>query len=253
MIPVQNVVDLMRFELDSEGSDRYLFDQDFKPAINSAIDWLVFVFNRAFENNKFSGESLTDLIRTRIWVANNFSRINFNPAVVGDNFWSYLGIHPEPEVYPAGSIPPALPNDYTSLFIPNVSFVGSKYTAKLLTLEKWNENQDNVFAPGNGTLLQDGLKTYAYNTTVDYSSAAPYTTAGEIEIRPAVPGQFVGITYLKTPTKVNLISDNIEFPDSMSTLIVRKSLNFISTKQGDQTTLYAVTERDVMSLIKLIN
>jgi len=64
MIPVQAVVDLMKAEIDSEGSERYLFDQDFKPAINSAIDWLVFVFNRAFENNKFSGEHLNDLIRT---------------------------------------------------------------------------------------------------------------------------------------------------------------------------------------------
>ena len=252
MIPVQTVVDRMKFELDAEGSERYLFDQDFKPAINSAIDWLVFVFNRAFENNRFSGEHLTDLIRTRVWVANNFSRIKYDPAVTGDEFWSYLGIHPEPTVFPAGSTPPALPNDYTSLFIPTVSYVSSDYTAKLLTLEQWNENRDNVFAPGNNTLTQSGFKSYAYSTTVDYSSTN-YLQDKEIEIRPAVPGQFVAITYLKTPERVNLISDDIEFPDSLITLIVRKSLNFIATKQGDQTTLFAITERDVSSLLKLIN
>ena len=77
MIPVQNLVDFMKFELDAEGSDRYLFDQDFKPAINSAMNWLVSVFNRAFENDKLSSENLRDLIKTRVWVANNFSRIKF--------------------------------------------------------------------------------------------------------------------------------------------------------------------------------
>jgi len=252
MIPVQAVVDLMKAEIDSEGSERYLFDQDFKPAINSAIDWLVFVFNRAFENNKFSGEHLNDLIRTRLWVANNFSRIQYDPAVVGDGFWSYLGIHPEPEVYPVGSLPPAIPNDYTSLFVPTVSFVNSKYNANLMTLEKWNENSDNVFEAGNNVLTQSGLKSYAYKTTVDYSSTS-YTQAKEIEIRPAVPGQFVAVTYLKTPDNVNLITDDIEFPDAITTLIVRKSLNFIATKQGDNTTLFAITENDVNSLLKLIN
>ncbi len=252
MIPVQTIVDLMKFELDSEGSDRYLFDIDFKPAINSAIDWLVFVFNRSFESNRFSGEHLTDLIKTRVWVASKLSRIEFKESAVGDSLWSYLGIHPEPSVFPTTSIPPALPNDYTSLFSEGVSFIDSDYTAKLLTLEKWNENRNNIFEAGNNTLTQNGLKSYAYRNIADYSSTS-YTAKNEIEIRPAVPGQFVAITYLKAPSKVNVITDSVEFPASVSTLIVRKALNFIATKQGDQTTLFSITENDVNSLLKLIN
>lgn len=253
MIPVQSIVDLMKFELDSEGSDRYLFDQDFKPAINSAIDWLVFVFNRSFESNRFSGEHLTDLIRTRVWVANNFSRIKFDENVVGDRLWSYLGIHPEPVVFPANSIPPALPNDYTSLFAPTIAFVESEHTAKLISLEKWNENQNNIFEAGNKILTQNGLKSYGYRNITNYASTTNYLETNEIEIRPYVPGQFVAITYLKAPTKVNLITDSVEFPDAVSTLMVRKALNFIATKQGDQTTLFSITENDVNSLLKLIN
>lgn len=253
MIPVQTIVDLMKFELDSEGSDRYLFDIDFKPAINSAIDWLVFVFNRSFENNRFSGEHLTDLVRTRVWVANNFSRIKFDVTGVTDGLWSYLGIHPEPVVFPTGSIPPALPNDYTSLFAPTVSFVESEHTAKLISLEKWNENQKNIFEAGNKILTQNGLKSYGYRNIADYSATTNYLENNEIEIRPYVPGQFVALTYLKTPIKVNLITDSVEFPASVSTLMVRKALNFLSTKQGDQTTLFAITEKDVNSLLKLIN
>jgi hypothetical protein len=252
MIPVQEVVDLMKFELDSEGSERYLFDLDFKPAINLSIKWLVFVFNRAFEENKFSGENLRDLIRTRIWVANNFSRIKFDPLFTGDELWSYLAVHPEPTVYPTGSLPPALANDYTSEFQPDIAYVKSRYSANKLTVEKWNESSDNVFEPGN-SLVGGSLKSYAYLTEVDYSTATTYTQDKEIEIRPDVSGQFVAMTYLKNPSNINLISDNIEFPSSLTALFVQKALNFISIKQGDQTTLFSITENDVARLIKTIS
>lgn len=251
MIPAQQVVDLMTFELDSEGSDRYLFDTDFKPAINSAIKWLVFVFNRAFESNKFSGENLRDLIKTRIWVANSFSRVQFDEIAVGDELWSYLGVHPEPTVFPTNSVPPVQPNAYTSAFIPGVSYISSDYSAKKLSVEKWNENKKNVFEAGNTVITTGDFKSYAYLTDVNYSSSA-YLQDKEIEIRPSVGGQFVGITYLKVPTDITLITDDIEFPLSLITLLVQKSLNFISIKQGDQTTLFSVTDKDVNSLINLI-
>ena len=251
MIPVQEVVDLMKFELDSEGSDRYLFDLDFRPAINLSIKWLVFVFNRAFEENKFSGENLRDLTRTRVWVANNFSRIKFDNAATGDELWSYLAVHPEPSVYPAGSLPPVLANDYTSVFQPSISYVGSKYSANKLTVEKWNESADNVFEPGNNIIV-GSLRSYAYLTEIDYSSTV-YLQDKEIEVRPNVSGQFVAMTYLKNPSNVALITDSIEFPASMTALFVQKALNFISIKQGDKTTLFTVTEMDVARLIKTIS
>jgi len=249
MIPAQQVVDLMKFQLDSEGSDRYLFSTDFKPAINSAIKWLVFVFNRAFESNKFSGENLRDLIKTRIWVANSFSRVSFDEAIVGDKLWSYLGVHPEPTVYPNG-VPPVQPNVYTSAFIPSLSYISSDYSAKKLTLEQWNENKKNLFAAGNTTLTGD-LKSYAYLTDVNYASTL-YLQAKEIEVRPSVASEFLAITYLKVPSDITLITDNIEFPSSLVTLLVQKSLNFIAIKQGDQTTLFSVTDKDVNLLINLI-
>jgi len=252
MIPVQEVVDLMKFELDAEGSERYLFDLDFKPAINLSIKWLVFVLNRAFEENKFSGESLRDLIKTRVWVANNFSRIKFDNAATGDELWSYLAVHPEPTIYPTGSLPPALANDYTSAFQPNISYVKSKYSANKLTVEKWNESAGNVFEPGN-TITTGSLKSYAYLTEINYSNATNYLQEKEIEIRPDISGQFVAMTYLKTPNDVALIGDSIEFPASMTALFVQKALNFISTKQGDKTTLFTVTEMDVARLIKTIS
>lgn len=251
MIQVQNLVDLMKFELDAEGSDRYLFEQDFKPAINSAMNWLVSVFNAAFEQNKLTGENLRDLIKTRVWVANNFSRIKFDEAIVNEKLWSILAVIPEPEIYPVQT-PPTLVNDYTSIFMPDVAFVKSQYSAGKLTVEKWNENANNVFEVGNDKLVNQ-LKTYSYLTDIDYSTDTTYLQDKEITIRPDVSGEFVAITYLKVPNDIELITESVEFPDTLKTLIVQKSLNFISIKQGDNTTLFQVTENDVNRLVQIMN
>lgn len=251
MIQVQDLVDLMKFELDAEGSDRYLFDQDFKPAINSAMNWLVSVFNTAFEQNKVSGENLRDLLKTRIWVANNFSRIKFDESVVNEKLWTIMAVMPEPVVYPTQT-PPTLVNDYTSIFMPDTAFVKSDYSAGKLTVEKFNENKNNVFEPGN-ELLQNGLKTYAYLTDVDYSTDTTYLQDKEITIRPDVSGEFVAITYLKVPNNIATVNDSIEFPETLTTLIVQKSLNFISIKQGDNTTLFQVTQNDVNTLVQIMS
>lgn len=251
MIQVQDLVDLMEFELDAEGSDRYLFETDYKPAINSAMNWLVSVFNKAFEQNKLVGENLRDLVKTRVWVANNFSRIKFDEAIVNEKLWSFLAVWPEPVVYPTQT-PPTLPNDYTSIFMPDVAFVSSKYSAGKLTVEKWNENFDNVFEVGNDS-LQNGLKTYAYLTDIDYSTDTTYLEDKEITIRPDVSGQFVAMVYLKIPNDIDTVNDFVEFPETLRTLIVQKSLNFISIKQGDNTTLFQVTQNDVNTLLQLMN
>lgn len=250
MIQVQDVVDLMKFELDAEGSDRYLFDTDYKPAINSAVNWLVSVFNRAFETNKLSGENLRDLMKTRVWTVNSFSRFKFDEAVINEKLWSVLAIMPKPDVFPA-QLPPLLPNEYTSQFMPDVAFVKSDFSASLMTVEKWNENKKNIFSAGN-ELLNNDLSNFAYLTEIDYSTDTTYLQDGEMEIRPSVAGEFIAMTYLKEPAEVGLITDVVEFPSSLRTILVQKALNFIAVKQGDQTTLYSITDKDVKELIPLI-
>ena len=82
----------------------------------------------------------------------------------------------------------------------------------------------------------------------DYSSTG-YAEKGEIEIRPSVAGQFVAIAYLKYPEPITDIGDSIEFPDTLTDLLVQKTANYISIKQGDGTTLYGVTENFVQTLL----
>jgi len=250
MIAVQTVVDRMKSVLDAEGSDRYLFDQDFKPAINSAIDWLIAVFNSAFSDKKLSEEDLRELVKTTVWQASSFSRIYFNDTALGYKVWTILGVSPEPTITPA-TTEPALPTPETSVFRADLSFVDSLYSAKRLTIEEWNENRQNVFTAGNETLLND-LKTYAYLGHGDYQSTSYNSGGEEIQIRPSVAGKFVAVTVLKTPTRITAITDNVEFPEPIIDLLFQKALNFISYKQGDRTNLFNVTANDVATLVKLM-
>ncbi len=248
MIPVQTIVDRVTSILDAEGSDRYLFDQDFKPAINLTKDWVVAVFNKAFADKKLSEENLKELVKTKVWTTSTFSRINIDPSVV--NVWSILGIIPKPTVYPAASIPTVGVNPDTSTLETGVSYISSDFSARRLTVEEWNENKNNVFEAGNN-ILTTSFTEYAYLNQGDYSSTN-YTTTGEIEVRPSVPTEFVAITYLRYPLDINVIGDGIEFPQTLTDLIVNKVLNYISFKQGDQTNLFSVSGAEVATLVKLM-
>ncbi len=250
MILVQSLVDRMTSTLDAEGSSRYRFDQDFKPAINSAIDWIVLVFNAAFANKKLSEENLKELIKNSIWQANGFSRIYFDEVALGHKIWTILNISPEPSVFPV-TVPPALVDNSKSVYRGDLTLTSSDHSAKRLTLEQWNENRKNIFTAGNETLSND-FKTYAYLNHQDYRSTGYLAGGSEVEVRPSISSQFVSLSYLKVPDEVTVIGDSVEFPETVFNLIYQKALNFIAHKQGDQTTLFAVTDRDVNQLIQLV-
>lgn len=250
-ISVQEIVDRSTSALDAEDSERYLFDQDFKPAINYAQDWVVSVINRSMENNKFSGESLRELVKVGVWQANNFSRIAFNEAVMNEKLWSVLALYPNPVVSPFAT-PSPFPNKAESRYMPNLAFASGKACSNRLTLEQWNDNADNIFMPGNN-ILTGPLSDYAYLGFADYSSAS-YDNPGkfELEIRPSVANKFVAMAYLKKPVTVTAIGDDVQFPDTLMDIMIEKTLMFMSAKQGDQTNLYAVTNADINRLVTLI-
>lgn len=250
MISVQAVVDRMTSVLDAEGSDRYLFDQDFAPAINSSIDWMVAVFNSAFAEKKLSEENLRDLITTTIWQASLHSRINIDGALLGYDVWAILGIFPKPVTTPQAS-PLTLPSPEKSDFRSDLSYLKSDFSAERLSIEEWNINKKNVFSPGNETVT-NAFKRYAYLGHGNYESSSYNSGGKEIEIRPSVANEFVAIAILKVPVKVQQITDQVEFPESVFDILYQKALNFISFKQGDKTNLFSVTAQDVATLVKLM-
>lgn len=249
MISVQSVVDKMKSALDAEGSDRYLFDQDFKPAINHSKDWLIAVFNKAFADRKLSEEVLRELIISRIYQTNSFSRVSINLS--GDSVWSILRVNPEPVVYPESSITQTT-NSYESFHRSDLSYIKSNYSAKRLTLEQWEENRNNVFEAGNESLL-NSFKSYAYLNASNYNSDSYNASSHEIEVRPEVPNELIGVSYLRYPTDVSVITEDLPFPKNLTELIVQKALNFISFKQGDATNLNSVTSKDISILTQLMS
>lgn len=249
-IPAQTIVSRMASALDAEGSDYYTFDQDYKHAINYSIGWLVSAFNQAFAENKLSPESLRELTKTKVWQANQYSRVAFDSAAVGHDFWTLLAVFPDPVVNQNTGVLP-LADKNKSVLKPDISYVSGQ-SATRLTLEKWGKADDNVFVSGN-SLLSGSLKEYGYLDFGDYSSTS-YSNPGlfEISIKPAIPGKLVAIAYVKQPTAVTTINDDIEFPESLTNLIVSAGLKWISAKQGDGSTIYTISDKDVMMLVGLM-
>ena len=245
MIPVNALIKRMEAALDAEGSDRYLWDQDYKPAINYAVDFLVSVFNAAFGENKFSPENLRDLKYTKVFQANQFSRIDTSQlSSINHSLWTIISVSPKPTVYPQ-TTPPAQSSPYTSVLRTDITYVSGKY-ASLVSDEVWSKGETNIFVPGN-TIQSVSFTDYGYKSHGDTSGRK------EIEIRPGIPGEFVGIEYIKTPSYPVTPQANLEFPDSLSNLIVETALKFISFKQGDRTNLYTVTSQDIATLVKMMN
>lgn len=253
-ILVQKINDRILADLDAEGSDRYGFDQDIKPAINGAMEILITWFNRAFGEKKLSPEALRELIKVKVWQANKFSRVAFNSSDVGHEFWTIFGVYPKIEATKKVVGSPTN-NDSESKFRDDISFLRSNKSAKRLSFEAWNNNSQNAFMPGN-TILSGGLVEYSYLDFADYTSTT-YDAGGkdkiEITVRPDVPGELVSLAYLKYPSQVAIIGDSIEFPNSLTELFVEIACNKISFKQSDQTNLYGVTDKNIQRLISLIS
>lgn len=251
-IQVQTINDRILSLLDSEQSDRYLFDQDIKPAINGAMEILVTMFNEAFAANKLTPESLRELSKVKIWQCNNFSRFSISDTDIQGSLWTITSIYPLPVCNKgAGPIPQTDPS--ASIFRPDLSFVSSQYSCKRLTLEEWNTNLENAFAPGN-TLIKGGLQDYVYLDPNDYTSTSYTGNPAQIEytIRQPIPNGLVAVGYIKYPTQVQLITDSIEFPPSLTDLIVDIALSKISFKIGDGTSTWSVSTQYMQRLVSLI-
>lgn len=248
----------LRAALDAEGSQRYDATLDIIPAINFAVRYLVAVINRALGQTKLSEESLRELVYTRIFQASTYDRIFFDssPSVLGHEIWSLLGVYPKPTVIPSTVVPTTLPNKEDSKYISNASFGTSKYSAKRLTAEQWNQKSGNPFMAGNTItpLTCPDLVSYAYrNHSNHQSSQYSVSVFREIEISPTVAGEFVAVEYLKTPDAVNALTDNIELPVSIRGLLTTQALNWITYKENNgEPPVFSISEQDVNKLLGVL-
>ena len=276
--------------LDAEGSDHYRDDLDIIPAINSAVGWLVNVVNQALSERKMSAEVFRELTMARIWQTNGFSRFSFDPTDTGHNLWTVLSLHPKPVVWiPAHSasdfpgysawfyahlstfvnyegvngpivtrrpLTGALLEKHESIFRPEMAYVRSDFDCKRLTHEEYVRNRKNPFKPGNILKSEDCDDIrYAYLDPTNYNTpAGGYNTteAYEFEVRPDLKHSLICMVYLKAPDEVTTVNDSVPFPASFLDMIVSKTLQIISHKQGDNTNIFSVAGRDVATLISSI-
>ena len=231
----------LAFALDAEGSDHYRDDLDYVPAINGAIRWLTAVISSAYGQDKFSEEFFRDLTSAGVFLTNNNSRVSLN--VFPSEVWTILAVYVKPDVEIDGSLPvPITPDTKQSYYLSNLIHVSSADDCKRLSIEEWAVTKNNPLEDGyDGNQLCDGLKYYAYLLNSNF-----------IEIRPSVVNDYATIFWVKKPSPITTITDNIEFPSSVFQLLFDKALNYISYKQGDQTNLYSVSSQDIQQLLTLL-
>ena len=244
MISVQTIIDRCNSRLDAEGSDRYIFERDYKPAINDAQEFIVSLFNSIFAKNKLSEESLRDLLNNKVWFTSNESRINFDETVMGHKLWTIIAVYPE--ITASGTATQT--SITTSQYVSTIRMIDSGRSATRKTSEEIGKNKLNPFAAGNSIVTINELKDWGYINFIDYGKGFP-----ELQIVPDCKNTLIAMTYLKYPTSILYVTDDILFPESLTSLFVDITLNIIAFKQGEGTTLYAVSDAMQNKLITLLS
>jgi len=253
---------IRRVGLDAEDdniqqTEHYNDQRDIIPAINAGLEWLISVINVAFGAKKIGEEIFRELVKVSVFQTSVYSRINLRPGQLGHEVWTILAVWPKPITAPVFTpLIQAKPEDST--LRSTFSHVDADFAAKRLTQEEWIVTKNDPFEAGN-EIFDDtcgDMVSFGYLSFADYQSAT-YTMAevdspGEIEVRPKLDNKAVSISYVKFPTRVVDGNSIIQFPETLANLLYEKSLQFISFKQGDGTTIFTVTERDINNLLQTI-
>jgi hypothetical protein len=252
MIQVQELRNQLAFALDAEGSDHYRDDLDYIPAINAAVNWLTNVVNSALGKDKIGEEFFQDITYSGVFKTDDCSRISLNSFP--NEVWTILAVYIDPltkEI--SGETAPDVTDTSNSYFMNNLLHKSSFISCKRLSIEEWATSRPNPFEDGyDGDQICCELKRYAYLAPVNYNNTSKGVTANELEVRPGVINDNLTIFWVKKPDTITSIGEEIEFPNSVFQLLFNKALNYISYKQGDNTTIHSVTDKDIALLLSVI-
>lgn len=252
MIQVQELRNQLAFALDAEGSEHYIDELDYIPAINASVKWLTSVINAVLGKDKIGEEFFRDLTYSGVFRTDDCSRVSLDSFP--NEVWSILSIFIDPETREIdGQVAPTLSDDTQSYFLNHLLHKGAYQSCKRLSIEEWATSRPNPFEDGyDGDQLSNCLRQYAYLNPINYENTNLGVNSKELEIRPAIVNDNVTIFWVKKPSLVTVITDQIEFPDSVFQLLFNKALSYISYKQGDQTTINSVTREDIVSLLNVL-
>lgn len=244
MIAVSEIKSRVLARLDAEGSDRYTFDNDIKPAINGSMEDVITMINNAFASDKIQPENLRELSKVLVFEPSIYSRVSIDTSVVKKDIWTILAVFPDCKVNKKDAS--NTNTSEVSKFRDDLSFIGGTNASKRLSSEQFTESENNVFMSGNST-FSGSLIDYAHLEATDYSSTNYQFSGAEITIKPSVAKKFVAIGFLMYPTPVTAENNLIPFPKSLTEFFTELVLNKIAYKQGEAS-LLQITEAHVNKL-----
>jgi hypothetical protein len=234
-ILASEVFTTVRSLLDDNNSGRYSEANDLVPSINMAIDYLVVIFNAAFEQKKLSPESLRELTTTAIVnTSGSGSTKKADVTSIMSSLWTIMGVDPDPEITTS----------------PDVLSMTNNRWAKRMTLEAWNDSSSDPFSAATLQNIPADFVRPGYIGPGKYFGDSVY----HIMIRPAsvFTEDKVAVWYLKNPTKVSSGSSSIELPRSLLGILTEKTLNFVSRQHSPDSKYLSATEADITRLVKLM-
>ena len=249
---------VVKAKIDEENPDanaRYTWANDGIPNINSAMDFIVAVFNSIFAQKKLSEECLSDLIRNRVYITSEYGRVTFAKGTPSDILWSTLAFH-LPITY-AGTL--STHSDLTtSVLCESARFLTGVTVAKRLTAEEWDLNLTNDFTSGSTRIFP----TSAYRSDVNYISSGTspnFTYPTEYELRYAA-APYVNLPiaweYLKKPNYLTLANNpnpgtgDIQLPAPISNILIDRVWELIGEKEGDDIKTMDAVMNEVIGYMK---
>lgn len=244
----------MAAQLDAEGSDHYTFEEDYLPSLLQSQEYILSLVQSNYGTRRFSERALSLLLFTKVYQTNAYGRIHIDDDQLTIRqygpLWDVVAMYAEPEIIGSTAIFPA--SAQASFLRDDVAFAGSEHPCKRMTIEQVAELKRNTFSPGNPAFAGSSLRQYYFCNLGFMRSSIAYPTQGweyEIGPRQLTSKKFIAVSWLKQPFRPVSITDTMDFPPSMMNLIVAKALSFISVKQGNGTTQFGVSDKEVLELM----
>jgi len=263
MITIPELDQYVDANTDSEGSQRYLFDQDKIPNYNSAVSRAITACNWMMANRKGAEEALSELQETRIVQTNFWGGLTLDSLWTNATtpspykVWSVLGFYAEPDMAPNVPQVPLSPPSKSYILLTQIYLPGgaNERPVQRMTMEQVAVARDNSFMSGNEVLANSEMRTYGYyimgnRTQNDGLIVGNREVVFTPRSRFANGAKYIAMSFLREPQPIVDETSIIEFPTSMARTLASWALEYMAIKQGDMTTLHSTTEQDANQLFQ---
>ena len=230
MILASDLVTDLEFLIDDENSDRYSFANDYQPAINSAVRYIMSAFDKAFERGSLSPTVFGELLFGEKITPAAISGLDASKLIVTvTSMWRLVGIDPAPIFETADYIGP------------------TRSIATQLSFDMAGNAEEDPFEAGATQPTDLAQYSYTSMNIVDPGG----TPIRHLILRPAAAGD-VAVVYLRVPTKVIATDTQFEFPYALYQPVLMKAYQYMLFQGGKQPLQnMQVSDKEVQELVAL--